>query len=158
MWDELYRAHYSELLRSAVNLCRSQEQAEDLAQETFVKALQNADTLEDLGPNQRRAWLFRTMKNLFFDQYRRSALEASYEKAAQSDAVAPEPGYGAAEAKLVLSRLPGLDRVLFHMRYMEGYSAQELAEIFHLPAGTVRSKLSRSRAYLKKYFGGSGSI
>ncbi len=152
MWDEEYRAHYPELLRCALGMCRSREQAEDLAQETFMKALQNADTFEDLGPNQRRAWLFRTMKNLFFDQYRRAALEASYAQVFQADAVAPEPGYGAAEAELVLSRLPDIDRALFHMRYVEGYSAEELGKMFNLSAGTVRSKLSRARAYLRKSF------
>ncbi len=158
MWDELYRSHYPELLRYALGMCHSREQAEDLAQETFLKALQNTDTLEDLGPNQRRAWLFRTMKNLFFDQYRRGALEAAYAKAEEAEAASPEPGYEAAEAEWMLNRLQGLDRALFHMRYMEGYSAQELAEIFNLPAGTVRSKLSRARTCLKKNFSGSGSI
>lgn len=157
MWDELYRRHYPELLRYAQRMSRSQELAEDLVQETFLKALQNTDTLEDLGPNQRRAWLFRTMKNLFFDQYRRAALEAAYAKAEEAEAASPELGYEAAEAEWMLDRLQGLDRALFHMRYMEGYSAQELGEIFNLPAGTVRSKLSRARVCLKKNFSGSGN-
>lgn len=157
MWDELYRRHYPELLRYAQGMSRSREQAEDLTQETFLKALQNTDTLEDLGPNQRRAWLFRTMKNLYFDQCRRAALEAAYAKAEEAEAASPEPGYEAAEEEWMLDRLQGLDRALFHLRYMEGYSAQELGEMFNLPAGTVRSKLSRARACLKKHFSGSGN-
>lgn len=152
MWDELYAQHYPELLRYAVSACHSREQAEDLAQEAFLKALQNADTFEDLGPSQRRAWLFRTLKNLMCDKYRRAALEAAFVQELQEDAVAPERGYERAETELVLSKLSSQDRALFQMRYLEGYNAQELAEIFHLPPGTVRSRLSRCRKYLKEIF------
>lgn len=152
MWDELYAQHYPELLRYAMSACHSWEQAEDLAQEAFLKALQNADTFEDLGPSQRRAWLFRTLKNLMCDKYRRAALEAAFVQELQEDALAPERGYEQAETELVLSKLSSQDRALFQMRYLEGYNAQELAEIFHLPPGTVRSRLSRCRKYLKEIF------
>lgn len=152
MWDELYAQHYPELLRYAMSACHSWEQAEDLAQEAFLKALQNADTFEDLGPSQRRAWLFRTLKNLMCDKYRRAALEAAFVQELQEDALAPERGYERAETELVLSKLSSQDRALFQMRYLEGYNAQELAEIFHLPPGTVRSRLSRCRKYLKEIF------
>lgn len=152
MWDELYAQHYPELLRYAMSACHSREQAEDLAQEAFLKALQNADTFEDLGPSQRRAWLFRTLKNLMCDKYRRAVLEAAFVQELQEDALAPERGYERAETELVLSKLSSQDRALFQMRYLEGYNAQELAEIFHLPPGTVRSRLSRCRKYLKEIF------
>lgn len=152
MWDELYAQHYPELLHYAMSACHSWEQAEDLAQEAFLKALQNADTFEDLGPSQRRAWLFRTLKNLMCDKYRRAVLEAAFVQEFQEDALAPERGYERAETELVLSKLSSQDRALFQMRYLEGYNAQELAEIFHLPPGTVRSRLSRCRKYLKEIF------
>lgn len=152
MWDELYARHYPELLRYAVGACRSREQAEDLAQEVFLKALQNADIFEDLGPSQRRAWLFRTLKNLMCDKFRRASLEAAFTQELQEDATAPELGYARTETELVLSKLSPQDRALFQMRYLEGYNASELAEIFHLPAGTIRAKLSRSRKYLKEIF------
>lgn len=150
MWEELYETHYLELLRYAVGACRSQEWAEDLAQEVFLRALQNADTLEDLGSNQCRAWLFRTLKNLLCDQYRRAARETAYAETLQEEAAALEEGYGQTENGLLLAKLSEQDRVLFHMRYLEGYNATELAQIFHIPAGTIRARLSRSRAYLKK--------
>lgn len=150
MWDALYQAHYPELLRYAMGVCHSKEQAEDLAQEVFLKALQNADTFEDLGPSQRRAWLYRALKNLLCDKFRRAALEAAYMETIQEDASAPEAGYERAETALVLAKLSDQDRALFHMRYIEGYNASELSEIFGLPTGTIRAKLSRSRKYLKE--------
>ena len=41
-------------------------------------------------------------------------------------------------------------RTIFLLRYYEGYTAKEIAELLHLPAGTVRSRLSRCRKYLKE--------
>ena len=42
------------------------------------------------------------------------------------------------------------DRMLFHLRFEEGYNATELAEMLHLPPGTIRARLSRARSLLKK--------
>ena len=78
MWEELYKQHYQELLRKAVCICRNSAQAEDAVQETFLRALQNVSVVEDLGPSQRRAWLFRALKNLLTDGFRRNTLEAQY--------------------------------------------------------------------------------
>lgn len=149
MWDELYQTHYPELKRYAMGVCHNPEQAEDLAQEVFLKALQNADTFEDLGPNQRRAWLYRTLKNLMCDKFRRAALENAYAQELQDDAEASEPGFERTENALLLNKLSPQDRVLFQLRYLEDYNATELSEIFGLPTGTIRAKLSRSRKYLK---------
>ena len=69
MWEELYEDHYKELISYGTHMDIGKELTEDLVQETFVKAMMNTDTLEDLSPTKRRAWLFRTFKNLFFDRY-----------------------------------------------------------------------------------------
>lgn len=150
MWEEIYRRHYRELLRYCSRACGSQEAAEDLVQEAFLKALQNADTFEELGPNQQRAWLYRTVKNLIVDRYRFDVQETQYIQTTREDEESDESGFGTAETYMLLQQLPEQDRVLFRMRYIEGYNASELAEIFHLPPGTVRSKLSRSKVFLKK--------
>lgn len=149
MWEELYEELYPQLLKFAVGACRDREAAEDLAQEAFVKALQNPDLLEDLGPSQRRAWLFRTVKNLLVDRCRRARVEAGYAEAIQGEAVAAEPGYQTAENALVLAALSSLDRLLFQLRYLEGYDASELSRMLGLPAGIIRARLSRSRKLLK---------
>ena len=78
MWEELYKQHYQELLRKAMHICRNSAQAEDAVQDTFLRALQNVSVVEDLGPSQRRAWLFRALKNLLTDSFRRNALEDQY--------------------------------------------------------------------------------
>lgn len=150
MWDEIYEKHYPELLRYAAAATRNETEAQDVAQEVFLKALQNADTFEDLGPSQRRAWLFRVLKNLMCDRYRRAKLENDYLEAIEPDAAAPDPRMQEVENRLLLAKLPPEDRALFHLRYEEGYNASELAELYHIPAGTIRARLSRMRKHLKQ--------
>lgn len=149
MWEDLYEKHYPELLRYAAVACKNQTEAEDVAQEVFLKALQNADTFEDLDPNQRRAWLYRALKNLMCDRYRRAQLEIGYLETREADVVRYDPGIQEAENRLLLAKLSPEDQALFCLRYEEGYNASELAEIFGVPAGTIRARLSRMRNHLK---------
>ena len=150
MWDEIYQRHYPELLKYCMGACRDRELAEDLVQETFLKALQSADTFEDLGPSQRRAWLYRTMKNLICDRYRRAVLESQYAQTLEEDAVSLDPGIQQTENELVLQMLTPEDRMLFTLRYMEGYNASEISGMLGIPTGTIRARLSRCRKYLKQ--------
>lgn len=149
MWDELFKKHYPELLRYAASACKNEAEAEDAVQEVFLRALQNTDVFEDLGPSQKRAWLFRSLKNLMCDRYRRTQLENTYLESLQSDGTYIERGIQVIENQMVLSALSGEDRALFHLRYEEGYNASELSEMFGLPTGTIRARLSRCRKLLK---------
>lgn len=150
MWEELYEKHYSELLRYATAACKNPTEAEDVTQEVFLKALQNCDTFEDLGPSQRRAWLYRALKNVLCDRYRRSLVEGQYLQTLEEDALYQEPGLEEAENALILARLNPQDRVIFTLRYLEDYTASEIGELLNIPPGTVRSRLSRCRAQLKE--------
>ena len=149
MWEELYEAHAEELLAYGIHMCQNRALAEDLLQETFVKAMIHADTVVDLSPGKRRAWLYRTFKNLFFDRCRRAVLEMEYQQVG-------EPGYTADQGMLkivnamLLQRLQPQDRAMFQLRYFDGYSAEEIARMMELPPGTVRSRLSRCRKVLKR--------
>lgn len=150
MWEELYEKHYPELLRYAAAACKNPAEAEDVAQEVFLKALQHCDTFEDLGPSQRRAWLYRALKNALCDRYRRSLVENQYLQTLEEDALYQEPGMEAAENALLLARLSPQDRVIFTLRYLENYTAPEIGALLNIPSGTVRSRLSRCRAQLKE--------
>ena len=149
MWDEIYERYYPELLKYCMGACRDKELAEDLVQETFLKALQNADIFEDLGPSQCRAWLYRTMKNLLYDRYRRALLEAEHLRQPDEEAGCLDPGIQQIENELILQKLTPEDRMLFTLRYMEGYNASEISEMLHMNPGTIRAKLSRCRKILK---------
>ena len=149
MWEELYEDHYKELVAYGTSMCGSKELAEDLVQETFVRALMNTETVEDLSPNKRRAWLFRTFKNLFFDRYRRAVLESEYEQNWQPEYL-EDHGIQEIENAMLLRSIQPQDRAIFQLRYFNGYSAEEISQMMDLPPGTVRSKLSRCRKALKR--------
>ena len=149
MWESLYNKHYGELCRYAVSVCKNQAEAEDAAQEVFVRAMQQESVLKELRSSQRRAWLYRSLKNLLCDRFRHAQLEESYIAALQEDRGAYDPGMEEVENRLLLAKLPPEDRALFHLRYEEGYKASELAEMFGVPAGTIRARLSRMRSVLK---------
>lgn len=148
--NELYAQHFETLARFCTMLCRDKEKGADLAQDTFLKALEHAAELLPLSEEQRRAWLYRTAKNLFMDEARRSTRFLKRQQLLYEGEGAEEPGFSEAEVSLLLLRLPPDVRTMFRMRYLEGYNAAELAEIFRMPSATVRTKLSRARQLLKK--------
>ena len=102
-----------------------------------------------MSPNQQRAWLYRTFKNLFFDRCRRAVLEQESLHSIQSQ-MAESTDFHGVETAMVLQTVAPQDRLLFQLRYMDGYTAQELSQMLNIPAGTIRSRLSRCRAYLKE--------
>lgn len=150
MWDEIYEQLYPELLKYCTRTCQDRELAADLAQEAFLRALQNADTFEDLGASQKRAWLYRTVKNLIYDRYRRAQTELAWLENQNQTEEYIDPGLQIVENELLLSILTPEDRALFHLRYVENYNASELADMFGIPPGTIRARLSRCRMLLKK--------
>ena len=149
MWEELYEAHYEELTAYGTRMSRSKELAEELVQETFVRALMNAATVEELSPSKRRAWLFRTFKNLFFDRYRRSILEQEY-TLHREPVFSEDQGLQELENAMLLQSISPQERALFQLRYFDGYTAEEISKMMNLPPGTIRSKLSRCRKRLKQ--------
>ena len=91
MLEELFCAHRAELTAYCRGLCRSDAAAQDMVQEVFLRAWQNIGTLQDLGPSQRRAWLYRTARNLFVDAMRRTAREAAALPELEPEPETPDP-------------------------------------------------------------------
>ena len=149
MWEELYEAHAKELTAYGVHMSGSRELAEDLTQETFVRAMMHGAMLEDLTPSKQRAWLYRTYKNLFFDRYRRAVLENDYVRSLQPENPA-EQGLEEVENALLLQSIGPEDRQLFELRYRQGWTSEEISDMLGILPGTVRSRLSRCRQKLKK--------
>ena len=150
MIQDLYERHFEELRRYCLQLSRSGDVAFDLVQETFLKALEREELLLSLSPEQQRAWLYKAARNLFLDGVRRSALLKRKQNLLLDEEEKMESGFSRTETELLLLRLPAEDRTLFRLRYLEGYSAVELAEMFDMPSATVRTKLLRARQLLKK--------
>lgn len=150
MIQTLYERHYEELRRYCLQLCHSGEMAFDLVQETFMRAFEREEAMASFSPEQQRAWLYRAARNLFLDSMRRNAMLQRKQGMLLDEEGQEEDGFSQAETELLLLRLPPEIRTLFRLRYLEGYSAVELGEMFDLPAATVRTKLLRARQLLKK--------
>lgn len=154
------------LYRTALRMTRSVSDAEDLVQETYIKAFRFRGQFTP-GTNL-RAWLFRILTNTFINQYRRRSTQpqttelddveeaALYRQmrgsAAASSSFQPEAelldGLVDREVTDALEELPERFRTVVLLD-VEGFSYKEIAEMIGTPIGTVMSRLHRGRKFLK---------
>lgn len=147
---DLYGDFYKEMLTYCMTLTKNRTSAEDLVQEAYIRAITHWGDLQDLNRSQRRAWLYKTARNLFIDQARKQSRETPAGEEQLSLASFEEDLSQAAVAQLI-GRLPENERALFSLRYFEGYNSKELGEIFSLPPATVRSRLSSAKRRLREW-------
>jgi RNA polymerase sigma-70 factor (ECF subfamily) len=156
--------HMDLLYNTAVQMTRNVPDAEDLVQETFVKAYRFFDKFKR-GTNC-KAWLFKIMKNSFINAFRKRSREPARVDFEQVEATleagpevpvleTAEPGRFFEEVledevKEALDQLPFEFRMVTILSDIEGFSYQEIAEAMDCPIGTVRSRLSRARKFLQK--------
>ncbi|MDD3109687.1 MAG: RNA polymerase sigma factor [Eubacteriales bacterium] len=146
MLATLYARFYQEIRNFLKPLTRSLAEAEDLTQDTFMRALRHADLFLDMTDSQCRAWLYRTAKNLFIDKARRHQ-RISFERLVESGG---EDDTSQVYVTQMLASLPPEDRSLFYLRYFEGMNASELADQFGLTPSAIRSRLMKCRAKLSQ--------
>ncbi len=167
-WNfELGELPYREqLYKTAVRLARSAEDAEDLVQETYLKAYRHYASFRP-GTNL-KAWLFKILKNTFINEYRRrkqvppqvdfADLEETFESVlASADRVTPRTPEDDlldraldSEVRRALAALPHNYKVVVLLADIEGYAYKEIAEILVIPVGTVMSRLYRGRRLLER--------
>lgn len=148
--EDIYAAFYRDLLAYCQAMTKSRSSAEDLVQETYLRAMSHWEDVESLSRSQSRSWLYKTARNLYIDQMRKLSRETPEEE--DKLALAPfEEDLTRAAVLQLIARLPDGERALFSMRYFEGYNARELGELFELPAATVRSRLAAARRRLRQW-------
>ena len=145
MIEQLYTKYYAELLGYCHSLSKNRAFSEDIVQDAFLRAMANCELLGELDEPKRRAWLYRTAKNIFIDNVRRIAKEPP----PQNEPVHDED-YSRVAVAMLCARLPDSERTLFTMRYLEGYNATELGELFELPPSTVRARLASARTKMRQ--------
>ncbi|MCI8281693.1 MAG: RNA polymerase sigma factor [Lachnospiraceae bacterium] len=143
MIEELYTAYYEELRKYFVKQAYGYANAEDIVQETFVKAIEYEKTLGKLDDHKRRAWLYRTAKNLLIDRIRHKKREPEWEMKTDGEDMS------SIEVDMMLGLLKDQDRSIFILRHYEGYRATEIADIFQMTPANVRTRLSLARKILK---------
>ena len=154
--------HLDAMYRFARSLTRDAAEADDLVQETCVKALRAFDTFEE-GSNC-KAWLFRIMKNTFINRlrvmHREIGLEDVGEPALGNGLQDPSPLARGPEAAIILTAagdqirsalaaVPEDFRTVVVLADVEGLSYKEIADVAAIPIGTVMSRLFRGRRLLR---------
>jgi RNA polymerase sigma factor (sigma-70 family) len=141
----------------ALSLTSDSEKANDLLQETFLKALTYRDKFAQ--NTNFKAWIYTIMKNTFINDYRRgiktkNTFESStsdYHITSSSDKVYPSPDslYSTREINRTIQDLDDDYRIPFTM-FLEGYKYKEIADELNLPLGTVKSRIFFTRKKLEK--------
>ena len=159
--------HLDALYRTALRMTRSEADAEDLVQETYIRAFRFRDQFT-LGTNM-KAWLFRILTNTFINTYRRKTAQPEvtdlegidefslYRRMADDRAASTSPDPEAellnsvvdTEVTDALEELPEKFRTTVLLD-VEGFSYKEIAEMLAIPIGTVMSRLHRGRKFLQK--------
>lgn len=148
MVGKLYEQYYTELVRWCMCMTQERSAAEDLVQEAFLRAIRHEEELSGMDAPRGRAWLYRTVRNLYIDRKRHGKYETAVEEF--PDMETAEAGYEIPENEELLSVLPEEEHKLFVMRYLEGYNSRELGELFDMPPATVRLRLASARKRLRK--------
>ncbi len=146
MIERLYSTYYKELLGWCSMMTQDLQQAEDLVQEAFLRAMHHTALLDKLEEQQRVSWLYRTIKNLYIDKIRHASFETTVEEMPESAAEPDE--FVQVDYEQIILQLSEEEQKLFLMQY-QGYDSKELGQIFGIPSGTVRAKLSSVRKKLR---------
>ena len=164
VFEQEFLPHIDAMYNFALKLTLDEENANDLVQETFLKAFRFASSFEQ-GTNA-KAWLFRILKNSFINEYRKKS-----KRPAQVDYNEVENFYNSDnvdhnatvdlrsttvqdrigdEVANALNSL-GVDfRIVIILCDLEGFTYEEMSKILDIPIGTVRSRLHRARNLLKE--------
>lgn len=145
----------SNLQYFAHSLTGNIEDANDLMQDTFLKALRNRDKYQD--DTNLKAWTYTIMKNTFINNYRKhrnlNSIIDNHDDLSNlnldhpTDFPSPESMYLAKEITNEISQLNEIQRSTFEM-YNEGYKYHEIAERLNISIGTVKSRIYLSRQKL----------
>ncbi|OGK97780.1 MAG: hypothetical protein A3J45_06385 [Candidatus Rokubacteria bacterium RIFCSPHIGHO2_02_FULL_69_13] len=156
--------HLHPLYNLAVYLTRNGPEAEDLVQETYLRAFRFAHRFQP-GTNL-RAWMFQILRNTFLTFYRHREREPAFLDEGDLDTErdtmfhdAPQKNGTALETETdlgrAIARLPEEFRTILILAEVEGLTLEEVAEIMGCPVGTVKSRIFRSkerlRGFLKDY-------
>ena len=145
------QAHQQALHRAALKFCHGDEtMAEDMVQDTFVKALRNAVRFAE-GTNL-RAWLMRILYNTVMSVYRHRqvAKEGPYPEGFDPEEAEAADVEVSDEVLQAVSDLPEDYRKVFLMAALEDSPYQAIADKLGIPVGTVMSRLWRARQSLKQ--------
>ena len=147
----------SELFNFAYKLTSDREAANDLLQETSLKALVNKERYMD--ETNFKGWVYTIMRNIFINNYRKTLRDQTYvdqtdnafylNQGADIEGDSIEKHYDLKEMHRIVNALPKEYRVVFRM-FVSGFKYREIAEKLDMPLGTVKSRIFFTRQRLQE--------
>lgn len=147
----------SELFNFAYKLTSDREAANDLLQETSLKALVNKEKYMD--ETNFRGWVYTIMRNIFINKYRKTLRNQTYvdqtdnmfylNQGLEPEGDSIEKRYDLKEMHHIVNSLPKEYRTIFSM-FVSGFKYREIAEKMNLPLGTVKSRIFFTRQRLQE--------
>lgn len=160
---ELLLAEMDPVYRMAMHLARRPDEAADLVQETYLKAMRAQSTFR-MTERGVRPWLFKILHNAFFSRVEKARRETPAgdglpDDGALGDVDSPPPAWDLASLdweqvddrlKRAIDELPAHYREVLLLWAVEGLKYREVADVLDVPLGTVMSRLHRTRAILSE--------
>lgn len=147
----------TELLNFAYKLTADREEANDLLQETSLKALDNEDRYT--AETNFKGWIYTIMRNIFINNYRKALRDQTYVDQTDNqfylnqnidiEGDSTEGSYDLKEMRRIVNALPKEYRIPFSM-YVSGFKYREIADKLGLPLGTVKSRIYFTRQKLQE--------
>jgi RNA polymerase sigma-70 factor (ECF subfamily) len=156
-FTEFIRCHRQKLLGIAVRICHGSQDAEDLVQETLVRAMANYSQVSKLAPNAQRSWLAKTLSRIFIDMYRRRQKEElladpqlleAHDCPWDPETRPPWESTSPEDLRRAIEQLPLFLAVPFRLRHA-GHSYKSIAQQLQTSEGTVASWLFQARKQLR---------
>ena len=160
-WETFVRRHWRKVFNIAYKFVGKHDEAEDLAQDIFLKIFKSLGTFDRRANFQ--TWLISVSRNLCIDHYRSVRKEReTIDRDIDANSLTPastEPGPMAALEqrdrvtllRYAFDKLPPTLRSAVLMRDIQELSYQEIAHRLHLPEGTVKSRINRGRTELARH-------
>ncbi|MDA1371299.1 MAG: sigma-70 family RNA polymerase sigma factor [Proteobacteria bacterium] len=153
-YESLVAALYQDVYRYAVWLCKNQPMAEDLVQETFLRAWRSLDSLQN--DKAAKAWLFTILRRenaRQYERYRPELVDIDGQSVAESSENEPDKRMERELLHNAIKRLDSDYREPLLLQVIGGFSGKEIADIMDLNNNTVMTRLFRARSKLKQEFG-----
>lgn len=172
--EELVRSHQSRVYNFAMRMCRNVEDAKDILQETFLGMLRSIKDFR--GESRFTTWLYRIASNACLKKHRRGVHDPEPQQELSLDELMPRIGGDGKKPEIpdwsedaerallrgevsermeaAIDRLPRDYKIVLVLRDVEGFSAEETAEMLKLSVPAVKSRLHRARLFVRRELAG----
>lgn len=152
-FEQLVRRHQRKVLMLQRRFCRDPALAEDLCQETFLRAWRKLSSFDNRGAFG--GWLAKLAYNVFLTNVRSNKRRVATETPQSAETPTPttDPNPAAAiDLDTLLSVVSDDDQVLLVLNYAHGLSNSEIGRILEVPEGTIKSQIYRAKQKIREHF------